>query len=271
MPKVSVIVPVYNQEKYIKETLQSIQIQTYTDYECIIVNDGSRDKSSDIIHEFCRRDTRFICYDKKNEGVSIARNYGIQYSSGEYILPVDGDDLIEPSYVEECVEILDKEKKVKVVYCRADKFGAVKGEWFLPDYSIETMLARNCIFCSAMYRRVDYDTTRGYNPNMREGLEDWDFWISLLGYGGEVYKINKILFHYRVRKASRNRNFGKEKRRNLRKQIWMNHREVYANHYLDPTNTLEYFLANKARNSIEYKIGKVVLFPYRKIRKLLGI
>ena len=268
MVKVSVIVTVYNKEPYILETLQSIKKQTYDSFECIVVNDGSTDSSSVIIYEFCKDDARFTCYDKRNEGVSIARNFGIEHSHGEYILPIDGDDLVEPEYIKECVKILDDDDEVKVVYSRADMFGSAKGEWRLPEFSMENMLAQNCIYCSALYRRKDYDRTVGYNPNMKEGLEDWDFWISLLGYGGKVYKIDKIMFHYRIVKSSRNRSFDIEKRKRLRKQMWLNNRDVYANYYLDPLNTIEYLSAIRIKQSCDYRLGRLMLYPLRRLKRL---
>lgn len=98
--KISVIVPVYNVEKYIRETLVSIQEQTFTDYEVIIVNDSSPDNSQAIIDEFCKQDNRFKSYIKANEGVSAARNFGLNVAQGEYILFVDGDDLLPPKSLE---------------------------------------------------------------------------------------------------------------------------------------------------------------------------
>ena len=267
--KVSIIVPMYNAEQFVVETLESVQKQTFKDIECVIVNDGSTDISSELVHEFCSKDARFCCYDKKNEGVSIARNYAIKHSTGKYILPLDADDLIEPTYVEECVNILENHPEYKLVYCRMDRFGDSRGEIALPDYSIENMLCRNCIQNAAMFRRSDFKATKGYNPNMKEGLEDWDFWISFLGDGGKVFKIDKILFHYRIRKGTRNHSFDIEQRRRLRYQMWQNNRTVYANHYMDPLNTIEYQSAISYKSSLEYRTGVHVLAPLRMCKRIL--
>lgn len=101
-PKVSVIIPAYNVEKYLEECLLSVINQTLKDIEIIIINDGSTDKTHDIINLYKKRDIRIISIDKKNEGQSIARNIGLSISSGEYIYFMDSDDYIEINTLEEC-------------------------------------------------------------------------------------------------------------------------------------------------------------------------
>ena len=123
-------------------------------------------------------------------------------SSGEYILPLDSDDLIHSDYMKLALKAFEHNPNLKIVYSKAALFGVRNGEWHLPEYSMERMLGRNCIFCSAFYRREDYNATVGYNSNMRYGFEDWDFWLSLLENGGDVFQIPQILFFYRVRKKS---------------------------------------------------------------------
>lgn len=102
MPKISVIVPVYNTEKYIQKCLESIVNQTMKDIEIIVVNDGSKDKSEDIIEQFIKNNKSNIkikYYKKKNGGLSDARNYGVQKATGEYIAFVDSDDYIKKDYI----------------------------------------------------------------------------------------------------------------------------------------------------------------------------
>ena len=93
MPKVSVIVPCYNQGEYLADALESVLYQTFTDWECIIVNDGSSDNTEEVANKFCELDKRFKYISQTNQGVSAARNNGIKASSGTYILPLDGDDV----------------------------------------------------------------------------------------------------------------------------------------------------------------------------------
>lgn len=124
--KISIIIPVYNVEQYIKETMLSIQEQTLADYEVILVNDGSTDQSQTVIDEFCKTDQRFKSFTKENEGVSIARNYALDRAEGEYVLFVDGDDII-PQYTLENMYRKAKENKADAVVGAMQEFG-IHGE-----------------------------------------------------------------------------------------------------------------------------------------------
>ena len=101
-PKISVIIPVYNTEAYIEETLQSVMDQTLTDIEIIIINDGSTDSSLEIIEKMASTDKRIQVYSQPNQGQSVARNAGIEKATGEYIHFMDSDDLLMPEAYEEC-------------------------------------------------------------------------------------------------------------------------------------------------------------------------
>ena len=114
--KISIIIPVYNVENYLEKCLNSILSQTFNDYEVILINDGSTDKTSTICDEFVKKDNRIKVIHKKNEGVSIARNVGIERACGEYILFFDGDDYVEPYCLEELYDTAIREKVDAVLY-----------------------------------------------------------------------------------------------------------------------------------------------------------
>lgn len=104
-PKVSIILPTYNVEPYLKQCLTSIAEQTYKNIECIIIIDGATDKSFDIAKSFCKQDNRFYVYWQKNAGSGPARNNGILHSHGDFIMFIDPDDWIESNYVEKLINI----------------------------------------------------------------------------------------------------------------------------------------------------------------------
>ncbi len=117
MPKVSVFVPNYNSEKYIRATIEAILNQTYTDLELIIVDDGSTDKSVEIIKEYALSDDRVKLYfNPGNKGVVYTRNRGIDLCQGEYIALCDADDICYPDRIEECVKLLDEKKFIDCVF-----------------------------------------------------------------------------------------------------------------------------------------------------------
>lgn len=108
MKKVSFIVPVYNVEKYLERCIQSILSQSYSNFELILVNDGSPDNSQKIIDNYKKKDKRIVSIKKENEGVSAARNDGLNIATGDYILFIDSDDYIDVNYAEYFVELIEK-------------------------------------------------------------------------------------------------------------------------------------------------------------------
>ena len=122
--KVSVIIPVYNVSGYIEACIDSILSQTYRDMEIILVNDGSTDDSGKILHRYAASDPRILVFDKHNGGLSDARNYGLDRSSGELIAFVDGDDLLEPDTLSENVPFFEKDTSLDILqYPIIDYFG----------------------------------------------------------------------------------------------------------------------------------------------------
>ena len=114
--KISVIVPVYNVEKYLSKCLESVLNQTFKDFELIIVNDGSTDNSQGIIDKYSSIDSRVISLLKKNGGQGSARNYGLQYANGEFITFIDSDDWVELTMFEEMYNFAIKNNSDVVVY-----------------------------------------------------------------------------------------------------------------------------------------------------------
>ena len=115
-PLVSVIIPTYNYGHFVKETLKSVADQTYKCIECIIVDDGSTDDTSERVAQVTTNDDRFIYLYKKNEGLGAARNTGITHSRGVYLQLLDSDDLLEPEKIARQVEYLEEHPEVDIVY-----------------------------------------------------------------------------------------------------------------------------------------------------------
>lgn len=254
---VSIIVPCYNQAEYLGETLNSVINQSYPNWECIIVNDGSSDNSEQIALEYCKKDNRFKYLFQSNQGPSTARNNGIAQTSGEFILPLDGDDIIGETYIEKCVKHFQSHPQTKLVYCKAQLFGAEQGAWELPDYNYESFIWSNSIFCSAMFCRTDFNNTSGYNPNMRYGLEDWDLWLSLLHKHDIVCQIPEVLFFYRKRNGSRD-SIAHEHLAEMQRQIVLNHPLIY-NQYIKELVVLQYNInsLSEERNFLETELNSV--------------
>lgn len=121
MCKVSVIVPVYNVENYIRDMLLSVQNQTFKDFEVILINDGSPDNSQSIIEEFCGADKRFKCFEQPNGGVAAARNNGISKAKGDYLVFYDPDDYIPPRALEKMYKVASSNKADMVIGIMEEK------------------------------------------------------------------------------------------------------------------------------------------------------
>ena len=108
-PKISVIVPFYNAERYLKQCLDSLQKQTYSNFEVLLINDGSIDQSYQVAAEYVKIDERFSLITQSNAGIATARNVGLQKMSGEYVTFVDGDDFVSQDYLMEMIEVAKTE------------------------------------------------------------------------------------------------------------------------------------------------------------------
>ena len=271
--KVSVIVPCYLKAQYLSQALDSVLCQTYNNWECIIVNDGSPDSTEEVALRYSAADSRIKYIVQENQGVSSARNNGIRQSNGEFVLALDADDWISPEYMEEAVSYLIQHPCVKLVYSRYERFNHHgSSEWVLPEYSYERfILGDSIIVCSAIYRRFDFDRIGGYDESM-QGYEDWDFWLRLLDKDDEVYRIDKMLFHYRSDSSIVSSQVAHDIRL-YRQKLCEKHSDIYKPLYVDvlyyysflqESMELEKELQNtkKVYSSHAYRLGKFLLKPF---------
>lgn len=242
MPIISVIIPCYNQDQYLDECLQSVSDQTYTDWECIIVDDGSSDHTEEVVKKWIEKDSRFQYLKKINEGVSSARNLGIEKASGEWILPLDGDDKISSKYLELASKEFDNE--ADIIYCIGKYFGKKNDIFASEPFDYPSFLMENQIFCSAFFKKSDWKKIGGYDTTMKGGYEDWEFWIHLSTDKAplKVAHINEICFFYRIKPESRNVDAMQKNDASLRDYIYRKHPEVF---YKKLNSLKEYYHENQ--------------------------
>lgn len=273
-PFFSIIVPCYNQAQYLEETINSVLNQTFKDWECIIVNDGSSDNTEDIAKAISEKDNRITYLKKENGGVSSARNFGINYASGIWILPLDGDDKISNLYLEHAYDIIKNQPDIKLVYAKACFFGEKNESWLLPKFDYRKLLTANLIYCSAFYRKEDWAKIGGYDNKMIYGFEDWEFWINLLKAetSESVYCIDSIDFYYRYKECSRDRDILKnqEQKKMMYDYIFNKHINLYVNifgvyqelayNYLEVENKLNYLNGLVNHNILTRFFYKIIRF-----------
>jgi FkbM family methyltransferase len=229
VPLVTVVVPCYKQAEYLREAVASVVAQTFSDWELIIVNDGSPDDTSavtrQLIKEYAGRRIRLL--EQRNGGLAHARNAGIRAGAGAYVLPLDADDKIKPELLARLVPILDNQPKVGFAYTDIQHFGEINTQFPLPDFDRATLITKDNIACvCALVRRSAWEQAGGYNEAMREGYEDWDFWIGCVEHGWDGCCLHEPLFQYRKSGRTMLSN-ANEKRERLVAQIIQNHPKLY--------------------------------------------
>ncbi|WP_405223456.1 glycosyltransferase family 2 protein [Dokdonia sp. Asnod1-B02] len=276
---VSIIVPCYNQAHFLKESLQSVLEQTYTAWECIIVNDGSPDDTESQAMRWCEKDDRFKYVYKENGGLSSARNAGIQNCEGTFILPLDADDMLHMSFLEKLVPVLENGVNIGVVSCNSiffeDSISNVVNKREPKGESYHALLFENIMMASSLYRKESWAQVGGYDESMKHGLEDWEFWIAITKGGMTISFVDEYLFYYRKSKRSMLTHTIKNHLEDTSKYVYKKHREIYIDKF-DTTMDYLFYLIKKHRlsednlkTSLEYKIGKVITKPFRLIKGLL--
>ena len=193
-PLVSIIMPVYNYGKTLDRALMSVFSQTYKNIEIIIIDDGSTDEFTLLkLKKLNLPNTKVIF--QKNGGPSNARNNGIKASKGEYILPLDSDDLIHPIYVESCIKLIERDKKYSPIYCDTVHEGQMRGLEQRPEWSKERLIEGPFIVNCSMFSREAFDMVDGYDENLK-GWEDYDMWLRMMQKGYVGKRIPQALFVY---------------------------------------------------------------------------
>ncbi len=209
----SVIIPVYNVEKYLKECVNSVLRQTFTDFELILVDDGSKDGSSAICDEYAKCDNRIQVIHKKNGGQSSARNIGVSNAKGKYVVFLDSDDLIcSDSFLEELhsktihspdviVYRYYKYWETKISDCGISYAGITQRN--KADFLYE-LVKRDAFFCSCWSKTIRSDLLKEHNIVFDETLscEDMDWYYSVIEHAKSFEIIDKPYVYYRQRENS---------------------------------------------------------------------
>lgn len=213
---ISIIIPIYNVENYLRQCLDSIVSQTYQNFECLLINDGSPDNSAEICREYVDKDPRFRYFEKENGGVSSARNLGIEHSKGEYITFIDSDDWVDSDYLEVLYTTL-LEEGADITVSTYKQFNINDGCFYIHSfqrgYEKKIFTGRELIdnlqllssfdhsygsVCGKLVKSVRVETIR-FNEETTLG-EDMEFWYKLFLISDKVVYINKDTYIYRTSK-----------------------------------------------------------------------
>jgi glycosyltransferase involved in cell wall biosynthesis len=227
-PAVSVIVPCFQQAQFLTEAVESVVGQTFSDWEVVIVDDGSPDATEQVANALIERHgDRIRLLRQANGGVARARNAGIAAARGKYILPLDADDKLHPDMLAETVRLLDRDDTVAIAYTDYEFFGASTRRVQVPEFDFDGLCRGNHITATALFRREAWEAAGGYNPNMVSGHEDWDLWIGSAERGYLPCRVPRSLFSYRSRPDGRGAMTARQ-RAEMAAQIMRNHPASYT-------------------------------------------
>lgn len=270
---VSIIVPCYQQAHYLSEALQSVLEQTYSNWECIIVNDGSPDTTELVAKEWLEKDSRFKYLYKENGGLPSARNAGIQTCIGEFILPLDSDDILHPDYLKKMLPVLSENKNLGVVSCYRyffieNKLNIIR-EYRASGSNYRDLMFENKLMPSSLFRRKCWQEVGGYDESMVKGFEDWEFWLNVTKKGWEFQFVEEFLFYYRKAEKSMLVDTINHHAETNMEYIFRKHKDIYCKHFDNTAEVLFYYIKThrmgkmELKKSLEYKIGKLIMKPYR--------
>lgn len=272
--KVSIIIPCYNDAQYIEQAVNSALNQTYLNKEIIVVDDGSNAATKAVLQKLQPKITKLIT--QENKGQSTARNVGIKAAKGEYILVLDSDDYFEPAFCEEAIKVFKLDISVKIVTCQATLlYSNNKKEIYIPKGgNINDFIYGNHALGTSIFKKQDWKDAGGYDESMRNGFEDWEFFISLLKSGGNAFVLDKLYYTYRKRETSTT-----ARANSIRYDLWYYIFNKHSDLYTSDFDNFSSFLLNKIKQvektqlkykqSIDYKIGNTLLKPFRFIKSLL--
>lgn len=295
LPLLSIIITYYNLGEYICEALESIQKCNYTNYEIIIVNDGSTDEASIETLNKIPRDTRMQIINQENKGLSAARNTGAVMAQGKYITFLDADDTIDINYYTQCIKVLEEHQQVDIVYSWVKFFEGKDEIWPTFNLRLPYLLLSNMAAAFYVVRKEKFMSFGLNKEEMKQGMEDYDSLINMCKNGCKGVSIPEALSNYRYRFNSMSKSFNPNSVIKIYNEIVDAHNEVYQQYsteviklmntngpgYLWNNPTLEYpsvaLNVNEDVNDVKYlllrllntKVGKVAikLLKIYKIKK----
>lgn len=257
---VSVILPCFNQAKYLPDALNSVLNQSYRDWECIIINDGSTDNTEEVVCEWLRKDARFKYISTSNKGPSASRNTGLNRVSGDYVQFLDGDDIIDLRKFELQIEILNETQDIALSICdyykstEYDLKVQIPGLYITPRFRSKEYLSELIInwesklsipiHCFLFKSNIFKVNKIRFNEELKNHV-DWECWMNIFNLNPEVKYLDLKLATYRFRSEGRITNNKKELKRGFLQAISIQ-KEKFSK------NELEYELLERKFNCIKY-------------------
>jgi glycosyltransferase involved in cell wall biosynthesis len=254
---ISIIIPCYNDGVFLRETISELYLyQGKIQFEVIVVNDGSTDDNTIQELHRLRNEFGFKLINQENKRMSAARNVGIKASTTDFFIALDADDILNWSFIDKAYEIISSNSTVGVIYGNCEYFGDKTGI-DNKNFNPISQLYVNGINITALVRKKAWEQCGGFDENMIEGYEDWEFWIHVFKKKWLFKKVNIVAFKYRIKKQSTNiRAIAKHEE--LLQYIQKKHIDLFTQQYI-----------NLNRAYTDLKNNRRLLFNYL-INNLLG-
>lgn len=263
-PLVSIIIPYYNAGETIHETMESVFAQSYRNFNVWIINDGSTDPSSlDALKQY-ENDPRVHVLHQENAGPSVARNLAIEKTNAEFIVPLDADDLIELNTIPEALEIFSKDPNTGVVYGDIQYFGERSDLRIQETFDIKKQLVYNQVAMCSVIKKEVFNNIGPFDLELsKPGLEDWEFFIRVGASNWKLEHVNSV--HFKVNSDQRSRTYmvANTNIEKIKSYIYHKHSNLISEEYLKL-----FYQKKMLLESPDYRIGKTMLSPYRKIKSI---
>lgn len=190
-PLVSIIIPCYNYARYLGEAIESALAQTYSHVEVIVVDDGSTDESTSVAARYPVRLVK-----QANQGPPATTNNGVRLASGEFVVRLDADDVLYPTFVEKTVAALEQHPTAPLVHTAAEYFGTASGRVPFKPFEVEALAEGALATSTSLFRRAAWDAVGGLDPTMTL-CDDWDLWLTFAERSLRGVMLPEVLWGYR--------------------------------------------------------------------------
>lgn len=261
--QVAVVVVCHDLGRYLEEALESVRRQTLPASEVVVVDDGSTDlRTRQVLARLEEQDVRVVR--TPNRGLSAARNLGVGLTSAPYVVVLDADDLLAPTYLERHAEVLKREPDVGFVGAALQAFGAARYVWAPPTPTLPRALVFGYPHCSAMFRRASFEAVGGFDEAF-SAYEDMDFWTGVLARGFRARLLPEPLFFYRIRERSMLRTaLRTERHAALMEAIYRKHSALIVSH------AVELLVAKEEQLEVAREYERALLSRRQELRQELS-
>ena len=253
---IAIIIPCYNDGAYLTSAVESVfQYKGALQLEVLVVNDGSTDEQTIKVINELKDNYPLTIINQNNKRMAAARNEGVKASTAPFFIPLDADDLLNVEVIEKAFELMNTTSKIGVVYGNCEYIGEKSGV-DNKQFNVYAQLYVNTINITTLIKKQVWEQCGGFDENMKDGYEDWEFWINVIKHNWEFKKVDMVAFYYRIKKQSTNVDAIK-KHEQLLTYIQHKHIDLFNKKYIELNRTL-HNIKNNRKLLLKYLINNIL-------------